>query len=87
MLKAEAAANIDPDNPKKKNDPVEDLQAGSLSRRFSRCTKEFFSKGGHYFLKFPRAANVDEKTLLIAATMLLDMTFYDRKCIIPGFCC
>ena len=45
------------------------------------------SKGGHYRLTFPLAANENEKTLLIAATMMLDMAFYDRKCCLPIFPC
>ena len=67
--------------------PVEDFRHGKITREYSYWQKELLSHGGHYRIKFPRGADEIEKTLIIAATMMLDMNFYDRKCCLPIFPC
>mmetsp|Transcript_18684 Transcript_18684/g.28609 ORF Transcript_18684/g.28609 Transcript_18684/m.28609 type:complete len:116 (+) Transcript_18684:1850-2197(+) len=66
--------------------PVTDLMnEGELTREWSYCGKECFSRGGHYRLAFPKQATVDEKVLLIVAAMTLDTNFHDRSCCLPFF--
>ena len=75
----EAAADKNPDVT---TDPVINLKEGKITRQFSSCEQEYLSRGGRYHVKFPQGANVNQKTLIIAAAMMLDMNFYDRNCLI-----
>ena len=58
---------------------IDDLDYGFIHKEFSNCVKEFLGRGCNYRVRFPRTATVDQKTLLIAAGMMMDMNFYDTK--------
>ena len=66
---------------------VDDFDHGTIHKEFSHCAKEYLSYGTHYRIRFPRTATVDQKTLLLAAAMMMDMNYYDRKSCLPFVPC
>lgn len=65
--------------------PVEDFDFGSIDQEWTHCVKQCCSRGLRYRLRFPRQATVEQKTLLIYAVMMLDVQYFERKCIGPFF--
>lgn len=61
-------------------------QEGMIHRQFANLHKNCLSHGGHYILDFPSGSTPDQKILLIAATLMLDYSFFDRKCCLPFLC-
>jgi len=75
----------------KKGSPTKEpksLLNGKIVKKWSSCPKECLARGHHYHVTFPKNATVEQKTLIISAVMMLDMSYYDKQCCfqIPCLC-
>lgn len=52
---------------------------GRLTKVFTSFDKEYLSNGGHWILEFPIDSSWKDKTLLLAATEMIDKYYYDRN--------
>ena len=70
---------MDEENPQPKkvhqSTKVENFEDGFIQQEFSSYRKECLTKGTNYRVRFPKEATVDQKTLLIAAAMMIDMNY------------
>jgi hypothetical protein len=62
------------------------MDGGAIYRLYSHAVKECCSNGGHYDMIYPKSATVEQKLLLIAAVMGLDLAYYDKSGCLPPLC-
>jgi hypothetical protein len=58
---------------------VEENAIGKITKLWTDCMKEACTKANNFLTVFPKDATVDDKVLLIGATLLIDYTLFEKE--------
>ena len=57
----------------------EENAIGKITKKWTDCVKECFTKANNYVTDFPKDATPDDKLLFIGVTLLIDYTLFEKE--------
>lgn len=55
-----------------------EIEVGEIIKKWSGVGKEFFTDADNFIVKFPAGITIEEKALLIAAALLIDIVYFEK---------